>query len=58
MKEVLAQDLTGVAKDGSGIKVLEESYSVLTLKVNRPRKRKQANKLAFREEDELPNLPG
>ena len=38
---VLAQDLTGVARNGSGIKVEEESYTALPLKVNRPRKQKK-----------------
>jgi len=40
IQAVLAQDLPGVAKDGSGIKVEEESYSVQTLKVNRPQRKK------------------
>jgi hypothetical protein len=39
IQAVLAQELPGVAKDGSGIKVEEESYTVQTLKVNRPRKK-------------------
>lgn len=38
---VLAQDLIGVAKDGSGIKVEERHYTVAELKPNRPPKRKK-----------------
>jgi hypothetical protein len=40
IQAVLTQDLPGVAKDGSGTKVEEESYSIETLKVNRPSRKK------------------